>query len=271
MQGIASKFYGDVCGEKITTAIPLALLRRCRENAIDAHRVAGRRQALHRISFVLTRVLIALGLIFGVAEAKAQHRKPLPHVGILNFAGPNDLRVRQFRDALRVLGYREDGNIKLTHKWADGKMEALPALAAQLVSDRTDVIIALGPAVWAAKKATTTIPIVIAFSGDPIGQKIANNLAKPGGNITGFSYMSTDLAEKRLELISEYFSISKRVAVLFSVNEPATTFEIQRMDAVASALGVTLVWAPVDKPDQLDEAFASALAAQHRMPVLYAP
>jgi putative ABC transport system substrate-binding protein len=254
----------------------------------------NRRQAVHRISFGLIRVLIAFGLIFGVAEAKAQHRRPPPHVGILNYAGPNDLRVRQFRDALRVLGYREDGNIKLMHKWADGKMEALPALAAQLVSDRADVIIALGPAVWAAKTATTTIPIVIAFSGDPIGQKIANNLAKPGGNITGFSYMSTDLAEKRLELISEYFSISKRVAVLFSVNEPATTFEIQRMGAVASALGVTLVSAPVDKADQLDEAFLSAvgagadtmvvlthgfavlnaerimaLAGQHRLPVLY--
>jgi putative ABC transport system substrate-binding protein len=242
----------------------------------------------------MIRVLVALGLIFGVAEANAQHRRPLQHVGILNYAGLNDLRVQQFRDALRVLGYREGDNIKLTHKWADGKMDALPALAAQLVTDKADVIIALGPAVWAAKSATTTIPIVIAFSGDPIGQKIAGNLAKPGGNITGFSYMSTDLAEKRLELISEYFSRSKRVAVLFSVNEPATLFEIERMGAVASALGVELVRAAVNHPHQLDDAFSSAvaagadsmvvlthgfavlnaarimaLAAQHKLPVIY--
>ena len=105
-------------------------------------------------------------------------------------------------------------------------MDELPVLAAQLVADKVDVIIALGPAVWAARNATTTIPIVIAFSGDPVGQNVVASLAKPGGNITGFSYMSTDLAEKRLELLSHYFSKAKRVAVLFSVQEPATALEL---------------------------------------------
>jgi putative tryptophan/tyrosine transport system substrate-binding protein len=249
---------------------------------------------LHCIILEIAKLVIVLGLVFGITPIEAQHRRPLPHVGILNYAGSDDLRAQQFRDALRVLGYREDQNIRLTHKFANGNMDALPILAAQLVAKKVDVIIALGPAVWAAQKATAAIPIVIAFSGDPLGQSIVGSIAKPGGNITGFSYMSTDLAEKRLEIISEYFSKSKRVAVLFSVNEPATTLEIQRMSAVASALGVTLVGAPVSAADQLDEAFVRAidegadtmvvlthgfavlnaeriiaLATRHKLPVLY--
>ena len=238
-------------------------------------------------------VVIGLGLQLGAAPAQAQ-RQQLPHVGLLNYAGPNDVRAKQFRDALQDLGYREGANLKLTHRWADGKMEELPVLAAQLVADKVDVMIALGPAVWAAKKATTKIPIVIAFSGDPVGQKVVESLARPGGNITGFSYMSTDLAEKRLELLSRYFSPEKRIAILFSVHEPATALELQRMDGVAPGFGVTLVQAPVAKPEDLDQAFSRAigleadamivlthgfavlnaerimaLAARHKMPVLY--
>lgn len=238
-------------------------------------------------------VAIVLGLLFTPAPTLSQDRQ-LPHVGLLNYAGPNDIRARQFHDALEGLGYREGANLKLTHRWADGKMDELPVLAAQLVADKVDVMIALGPAVWAAKKATTTIPIVIAFSGDPVGQKVVDSLARPGGNITGFSYMSTDLAEKRLELLSKYFSAQGRVAVLFSLQEPATVLELQRMEGAASGIGVTLVRAPVSKPDDLDQAFSNAigqgadamivlthgfavlnaerimeLAARHKMPVLY--
>ena len=242
----------------------------------------------------IARVLMAFGLMLNATEAEAQHNRPLPHIGILSYGGPDDLRTRQFRNALRDIGYREDGNIRLTHRWADGRMNALPALASQLVAEKVDVIIALGPAVWAAQKATTAIPIVIAFSGDPLGQKIVGSLARPGGNLTGFSYMSTELAEKRLELMSEHFSTSKRIAILYSVNEPATTLEIQRMEGVANALGVTLVPAPITTADQLGETFERSksdgadamivlthgfavlnaariieLAAKHRLPVMY--
>ena len=91
----------------------------------------------------------------------------------------------------------------ISHLWADGHLDRLPALAAELIARRVDIIIALGPSAWAAKRATTTIPIVIAFSGDLVGTGMVPNLARPGGNITGFSYMSADLAGKRLELLSE--------------------------------------------------------------------
>jgi putative ABC transport system substrate-binding protein len=249
---------------------------------------------LLRTFAVLGRVLLAFGLLLEPATTLAQQSQHVPHVGLLNYAGPNDIRARQFSDALQALGYREGKNLRLTHRWADGKMEELPVLAAQLVADKVDVIIALGPAVWAARKATTTIPIVIAFSGDPVGQNVVESLARPGGNITGFSYMSTDLAEKRLELLSQHFSRTKRVAILFSVHEPATALELQRMDGVAPGFGVTLVRAPVSNPEELDQAFSNAigqnadamivlthgfavlnaerimaLALRHKLPVLY--
>ena len=130
------------------------------------------------------QLVIVLTLLVGLVPLRAQ--QPLHHVGILNYAGPSDIRANQFNDALRALGYREGSNLKLTHKWADGKMDELPVLAAQLVADKVDVIIALGPAVWAARNATTTIPIVIAFSGDPVGQNVVASLAKPGETSLAF-------------------------------------------------------------------------------------
>ena len=134
-----------------------------------------RRPILIRAFAALVHLIVAFGLF---APALAQQPQHVPHVGMLNYAGPNDIRAKQFSDALQAFGYREGSNLKLTHKWADGKMEELPVLAAQLVADKVDVIIALGPAVWAARNATTTIPIVIAFSGDPVGQNVVESLGQ---------------------------------------------------------------------------------------------
>jgi ABC-type uncharacterized transport system substrate-binding protein len=138
--------------------------------------------------------------------ARAQQPAKMARVGILNYAAAQDVRVSQFHDALRRLGYVEGKNLAVAYRWADGALDRLPQLAAELVATKVDVIIALGPAVWAAKRATTTVAIVIAFSGDPVGDGVVSSLARPGGNITGFSYMSTDLAAKRLELLSNAFS-----------------------------------------------------------------
>jgi putative ABC transport system substrate-binding protein len=122
-----------------------------------------------------------------------------PNVGILNYAAAEDALVNEFRSALSELGHIEGQTLTITYRWADGRFERLPSLAAELIASKVDVIIALGPAAWAAKGATNTVPIVIAFSGDPVENGVVSNLARPGGNITGFSYMSTDLAAKRLE------------------------------------------------------------------------
>ena len=111
--------------------------------------------------------------------AQAQQPAKMARVGILNYAAAQDIRVSQFRDALRQLGYAEGKNLAVTYLWADGVPDRLPELAAELVAGKVDVIIALGPAVWAVKRATTTVPIVIAFSGDPVGDGVVASLARP--------------------------------------------------------------------------------------------
>ena len=105
----------------------------------------------------------------------------------------------------RLLGGFEGQNLVLTERHADGALNRLPELASELVASKVEVIIALGPAVWAAKKATTTVPIIIAFSGNPEQQGVVTSIARPGGNLTGFSYMSSDLAAKRSALLCEIF------------------------------------------------------------------
>lgn len=216
------------------------------------------------------------------------------HVGILNYAGSRYARVIDFLSELRQLGYTEGQNLVISHLWADGHLDRLPALAAELIARRVDIIIALGPSAWAAKRATTTIPIVIAFSGDLVGTGMVPNLARPGGNITGFSYMSADLAGKRLELLSETFVPSRRIAILYNPAEPATALELQETEAAARTIGVMLRPLAVHAPDNIDSAFATASregadgmivfthgfvelnqariieqAAWHRMPTMY--
>jgi ABC-type uncharacterized transport system substrate-binding protein len=148
---------------------------------------------------VAASLCVCLVLVASTTLALSQPQRRVLTVGILNFAAAHDVRVIQFLTALRELGHVEGRNLALVQRHADGVLDRLPELAAELVAARVDLIIALGPAVWAAKQATDTIPIVIAFSGNPERQGVVASLARPGGNITGFSYMSADLAGKRLE------------------------------------------------------------------------
>jgi putative tryptophan/tyrosine transport system substrate-binding protein len=183
----------------------------------------------------------------------------VPNVGILNYAASEDALVSEFRSALRELGHIEGQTLTITYRWADGRFERLPRLAAELVASKVDVIIALGPATWAAKSATDTIPIVIAFSGDPVGNGVVSNLARPGGNITGFSYMSTDLAAKRIELLSQTFPKNGRIGILYNPSEPATALEMRETETAARAIGVTLQPLAASSPDELNECFATAV------------
>jgi ABC-type uncharacterized transport system substrate-binding protein len=227
-----------------------------------------------------------------VVPSQAQRRAPT--VGILNYAAAHDVRVVQFVTALRELGYTEGRNLALVQRHADGVLDRLPALAAELVAAQVDLIIALGPAVWAAKQATTTIPIVIAFSGNPERQGVVASLAHPGGNLTGFSYMSADLAGKRLELLCSALAKCSRIGILYNPQEPATAPELEETAETARALGVTMAPVAARHVDELEQAFAGAardqveglvvlthgfavlnrtrimeLAARLRLPVLY--
>src|SRR5262245_34507866 len=193
-----------------------------------------------------------------MARAQVTRGQKIPNVGILNYAGANDALVEEFRRALRQLGHVEGQTITTSYRWADGNFDRLPALAAELVAQKVDVIIALGPAVWAAKQTTTSIPIVIAFSGDPVGDQVVPNLARPGGNITGFSYMSTDLAAKRLEILSQCFGNSSRIAILYNPNEPATRLEMKATETAAQALGVELQRLAARRSEDIAQVFAQA-------------
>ena len=244
-----------------------------------------------RILITLSACVVVLALS---ADASSQTRRNPPTVGVLNYGAAHDALVNQFLSALRDLGYIDAKSVIIIQRHADGDLDRLPELAAELVAAKVDVIIALGPAVWAAKQATTTIPIVIAFSGNPEQQGVVASLAHPGGNITGFSYMSSDLAGKRLELLCSVFARCHSIAVLYNPQEPATKRELEETETAARNLGVTLKPVPVRYPDELGEAFANAgrgqvegllvfthgfavlnsahiiaLAARQRLPVLY--
>jgi putative ABC transport system substrate-binding protein len=109
-----------------------------------------------------------LAVVILATAVSAQPARRIARVGILNYAAAQDARVNEFGDGLHELGYVEGQNLAITYCWADGHLDRLPELAAELVASNVDVIIAIGPAVWAAKRATNTVPIVIAFSGNPV-------------------------------------------------------------------------------------------------------
>src|SRR4030095_3838566 len=181
------------------------------------------------------------GLLAAPLTAEAQHRAGKePRVGILNSDTAQDARVGEFRDGLRELGYVEGQNLVIIYRWADGHQDRLPALADDLLASNVDVIVAIGASVWAAKRQTSTVPIVIAFSGDPVGTAMVSNLARPGGNITGLSFMSSDLAAKRLELLKQTFPRIARVAVLYLPAEVSTVPELRETEAAARTINVTL-------------------------------
>jgi putative ABC transport system substrate-binding protein len=217
---------------------------------------------MRRRDFIALLGSAAVAVPFAALAQQLGRVRRMPNVGILNYAAADDALVKEFRRALGELGHIEGQSLTITYRWADGRFERLPTLAAELVASKVDVIIALGPATWAAKEATDTIPIIIAFSGDPVGNGMVSNLARPGGNITGFSYMSTDLASKRLELLSKAFSKSRHIGILYNPNEPATVLEMRETDIAARKIGVTLQPLAARSLDELDARFEAAVREQ---------
>ena len=166
------------------------------------------------IGIALCAMLFALSL-----PAEAQQPARIPRIGILiaSSASFSSARVEAFRQRLRELGYVEGKNIVIEYRYAEGKLERLPDLAAELVRLKVDVIVTAGARLHlAAKKASATIPIVFAAAADPVGSGLVSSLARPGGNITGLSLMAPDLDGKRLELLKEAFPKVARVAFLWA-------------------------------------------------------
>jgi putative ABC transport system substrate-binding protein len=155
-------------------------------------------------STVVVIVTLALGLLWAPLAAHAQQPGKPPRIGLLRPGSPPDPYVDAFRQGLRDLGYVEQQTITMEYRWAGGKSARLPLLAAELVHLNVDVIVTQGEvATRAVKEATSTIPIVMATSGDPVGAGLIASLARPGGNVTGLSSVAPDLTGKQLQLLKE--------------------------------------------------------------------
>jgi putative ABC transport system substrate-binding protein len=204
--------------------------------------------------------LVALVLVFTMcgAVALAQQLKKVPRIGYLGGPSPNT-RSEAFLQGLRELGYVEGKNIVIAWRHHEGKVDRLPALAAELVRLKVDIIITVGaPAARAAKEATVTIPIVMMQVGDPVGSGFVASLARPAGNITGLSSLAPELSGKRLELLKEIIPKLSRVAVFGTSTSPDTAQSVREVDLAAKALKLQLQYLDVLDFKDIATAFQAA-------------
>jgi len=238
-------------------------------------------------------LLLLLGGMMPAARALRAQQKAMPVIGFLGGAspGPNAPFVAAFHQGLSETGYVEGQNLAIEYRWAEGQYDRLPALAADLVSRKVDLIVATSgghaPAL-AAKNATSTIPIVFSMGADPVAYGLVASLARPGGNITGFSILVRELMPKRLELLSELVPRARVMAMLVNIER-----NIGDMQQAARAKGVQLQILEAGTEGEIDAAFATlvrlhagallvgdpfylnrreqlvALAARHAVPAIY--
>jgi putative ABC transport system substrate-binding protein len=206
-------------------------------------------------------VTLALIILMAPLAAAAQQTRTVPRLGYLENQSASDADASRFleafRQGLRELGYVEGQSLALEYRLAEGKLERLPDLAAELVRLKVDVIVTWGPGIHAAKRATTTLPIVMASTMDAVGGGLVASLARPGGNITGLTVQDPGLHAKTLELLKETLPQLSRVALLWE----ATGAGIGRreLEDAARSLGVQLQTLEVRSPEELPRAFQKAV------------
>ena len=210
-------------------------------------------------------IILALSILVAPVVAAAQQPTKVYRIGRLSPGLPPSQpspSMEAFRQGLRDLGYVEGQNLVIGWRWAEGREERLPDLAAELVRLQVQVIVVGGgAAIRAAQYATSTIPIVMAANYDPVGEGFIASLARPGGNITGLSWLGAELPGKRLELLKETLPQSTRIAVLG--NPAFAAYETWRhsLTAAAQALGLHLHVVELHRADELDSAFAAITSA----------
>jgi putative tryptophan/tyrosine transport system substrate-binding protein len=210
-------------------------------------------------------------LLGGVAAllpraARAQQAGKISRIGYLGISSlaMEPHYVDAFRQKLRELGHLDGENIAIEYRWAEGQDDRLPTLAAELVSLKPDVIVTTGtPGALAVMQATQTIPIVMASSADPVRAGLVTNLARPGGNVTGFTIRGAELEGKRLEFLKQAIPELARVAVIWNPNNLAIVANFETIKIAARALGITLdPITEVRQADELDNAFAVIAGAR---------
>jgi putative ABC transport system substrate-binding protein len=205
---------------------------------------------------------ICVILITLCSYAYAQQPAKVPRVGFLSAVPLSSMsaRVDALRQGLRDLGYIEGQNIVIEYRFAEGSFDQVLHNAAELVRLRVDAVITAGATdTRAAKKATSTIPIVMAFDSDPVGSGFVLSLARPGGNITGLSSLTPEITGKQLELLKQIIPRLSRVSALGSSNEPGNEQALEETQSAARALGLNLQYHDVQSSDDLESAFKAAI------------
>jgi putative ABC transport system substrate-binding protein len=210
-----------------------------------------------------TKTVVALLVGFALASvrvAEAQQPKKVPRIGYLSNSDParESTRSEAIRLALRELGYIEGQNIATEYRYAEGRIDRAPELAAELVGLKVNIIVVAGGSPWvrAAKNATKTIPIVMAGGSDPVEAGLVESLARPGGNLTGLTSLDRELGGKRLELLKEAVPKVARVAVLYDPANPRQIREVKEiLPVTARALGLTIQPWPVRGGDGFEKVF----------------
>jgi putative ABC transport system substrate-binding protein len=190
--------------------------------------------------------------------AQAQQTAKVPTIGFLGQSTRSAASewVAAFVQRLRELGWNEGRTIAVEYRWGEGREERFAEAAAEFVRLNVDVIVVSGtPAVIASKKATSTTPIVFATAGDPVGNHLVASLARPGGNVTGLSVQSNDLASKRIELLREVVPGLRHLAVLGNINNPFTVLELGEVQAAAGALGLEVVTLKIRRAQDIAPSF----------------
>jgi putative ABC transport system substrate-binding protein len=205
-------------------------------------------------------VLVVGSAAAGPLSVHAQHAQKPFRIGVLLPGTPESfsLRTKAFLDGLRELGYVEGRTIEIDWKWGQDRVQTLSELAAELVRSNADVIVTGGTSAAQALKATTsTIPIVMAIIGDPVAAGLVSNLARPAGNLTGFSIVAPELGGKRLELLKEIVPDVSSVAVLLNNKNPQSQIELKEMLSAAQAMGLHLYPTEISTEVALEDAFAA--------------
>ena len=224
----------------------------------------------------LTRAALTVGLVLSILAApfaaEAQQTRKVARIGVLGGQSPDiSPPILALSQGLRELGWVEGQNIAIEWRWAQGKNERYPDLAAELVKLKVDIIVAATTGgVQAAQKATRTIPIVMGFVSDPVALGLIANLARPGGNITGLGVPTPEMAGKRLQFLREVVPTVARIAVLSDPSQPGISVDLRGTEAAARALGVQLqVW-EARSGSELDRAF-TAIARERAAGIIILP
>jgi len=201
-------------------------------------------------------------LLGGAAAAwplAARAQSVMPVIGFLHPSSPDAYRVRVFRQGLKDAGFIEGENVAIEYRWADDQIDRLPTLATELVQRRVAVIVAGGSAAsFAAKAATRTIPIVFVVGEDPVSLGLVTSLARPGGNLTGINFFSTELAAKRLELLRELVPGANRITVLVNpADAPNTESTLRGVESAARSMGLQIQVLNASTIHEIDAAFAT--------------